>query len=37
MYRTVNSAINRAMTFAVRTIVVLRSARDPSPRLEAGG
>src|SRR5881409_3951682 len=33
MYKTVNRPIRRAATFAVSTIVVLRRAREPSPRL----
>jgi hypothetical protein len=32
----VTSAIRRAITFAVRTRIVLRSAREPSPELGAG-
>src|SRR5437899_5138616 len=36
MYKTVNRPIRRAATFAVSTIVVLRKAREPSPRLLGG-
>src|SRR3989442_12547448 len=36
MYKTVNRPIRRAATFAVSTIVVLRRAREPSPRLLGG-